>query len=55
MVSACSVGSSDMDSPELDRDIAGIAMQFNFDVNDGASTTTILYLIELLPGMLLCC
>ena len=49
-VSACSVDSSDMDSPELDRKIAARVKKFNFGEKEGVPTTTILYPIDFLPA-----
>lgn len=49
-VTACSVDSSDMDSPDLDKKIAARVKKFNFGAKDGVSTITILYPIDFLPA-----
>ena len=49
-VSACSVDSSDMDAPELDKKIAARVKKFNFGAKDGVPTITILYPIDFLPA-----
>lgn len=49
-VSACSVDSSDMDSPDLDKKIAARVKKFNFGAKDGVPTITILYPIDFLPA-----
>jgi len=49
-VSACTVDSSDMDSPALDKKIAARVKKFNFGAKDGVPTITILYPIDFLPA-----
>lgn len=49
-VSACSVESSDMDAPTLDKKIAARVKKFNFGKKDGVPTITILYPIDFLPA-----
>lgn len=49
-VSACSVDSSDMDSPALDKNIAARVKKFNFGAKDSVPTITILYPIDFLPA-----
>ncbi len=49
-VSASSVDSSDMDSPELDKKIAARVKKFNFGAKEGVSIITILYPIDFLPA-----
>lgn len=49
-VSACSVDSSDMDSPDLDKKIAARVKRFNFGAKEGVPTITILYPIDFLPA-----
>lgn len=49
-VSASSVDSSDMDSPELDTKIAARVKKFNFGAKEGVPTITILYPIDFLPA-----
>jgi outer membrane biosynthesis protein TonB len=49
-VSACSVDSSDMDAPDLDKKIADRVKKFNFGAKDGVPTITILYPIDFLPA-----
>lgn len=49
-VSACSVDSSDMDSPDLDKKISARVKKFNFGAKDGVPTITILYPIDFLPA-----
>jgi len=49
-VSACSVDSSDMDSPTLDKKIAARVKKFNFGAKEGVPTITILYPIDFLPA-----
>jgi len=49
-VSACTVDSSDMDSPELNRKIANRVKRFNFGEKAGVPTITILYPIDFLPA-----
>jgi TonB family protein len=49
-VSACSVDSSDMDSPALDKKIADRVKKFNFGAKEGVPSITILYPIDFLPA-----
>ncbi|GMR01561.1 MAG: hypothetical protein BMS9Abin19_0959 [Gammaproteobacteria bacterium] len=49
-VSACTVDSSDMDSPDLDKKIAARVKKFNFGAKEGVPTITILYPIDFLPA-----
>ena len=49
-VSACSVDSSDMDAPELDKKIADRVKKFNFGAKEGVPAITILYPIDFLPA-----
>jgi TonB family protein len=49
-VSACSVDSSDMDAPDLDKKIADRVKKFNFGAKDGVPAITILYPIDFLPA-----
>jgi TonB family protein len=49
-VSACSVDSSDMDSPTLDKKISARVKKFNFGEKEGVPTITILYPIDFLPA-----
>ncbi len=49
-VSACTVDSSDMDAPELDKKIADRVKKFNFGAKDGVPAITILYPIDFLPA-----
>jgi len=49
-VSACTVDSSDMDAPTLDKKIAARVKKFNFGAKDGVPTITILYPIDFLPA-----
>ncbi len=49
-VSACTVDSSDMDAPELDRKIAARVKRFNFGAKAGVPAITILYPIDFLPA-----
>lgn len=49
-VSACTVDSSDMDSPALDKKISARVKKFNFGAKDGVPTITILYPIDFLPA-----
>jgi TonB family protein len=49
-VSACTVDSSDMDSPELDKKIAARVKKFNFGAKEGVPAITILYPIDFLPA-----
>ncbi|VAW51073.1 TonB-like [hydrothermal vent metagenome] len=49
-VSACTVDSSDMDAPTLDKKIAARVKKFNFGAKDSVPTITILYPIDFLPA-----
>ena len=49
-VSACSVDSSDMDAPALDKKIADRVKKFNFGAKEGVPSITILYPIDFLPA-----
>jgi TonB family protein len=49
-VSACTVDSSDMDSPALDKAIAARVKKFNFGAKEGVPSITILYPIDFLPA-----
>ncbi|MBE9559208.1 MAG: AgmX/PglI C-terminal domain-containing protein [Proteobacteria bacterium] len=49
-VSACTVDSSDMDAPELDKKIAARVKKFNFGAKEGVPAITILYPIDFLPA-----
>jgi outer membrane biosynthesis protein TonB len=49
-VSACTVDSSDMDAPDLDKKIAARVKRFNFGAKEGVPTITILYPIDFLPA-----
>ena len=49
-VSACTVDSSDMDSPTLDKKIAARVKKFNFGAKEGVPSITILYPIDFLPA-----
>ena len=49
-VSACSVQSNDLGSPELVAQIVARVRKFNFGPKETASRTTILYPIDFLPG-----
>jgi len=49
-VSACTVDSSDMDAPELDKKIADRVKKFNFGAKEGVPSITILYPIDFLPA-----
>lgn len=50
IVSACTVESSDMESPDLDKKIAERVKKFNFGAKDGVPSITILYPIDFLPA-----
>ncbi|VAW55289.1 TonB-like [hydrothermal vent metagenome] len=49
-VSACTVDSSDMDAPTLDKKIAARVKKFNFGAKEGVPAITILYPIDFLPA-----
>ena len=49
-VSACSVDSSDMDSPEMDSKIVARVKRFNFGPKEGVPTITILFPVDFLPA-----
>ncbi len=49
-VSACSVDSSDMDSPEMDTNIVERVKKFNFGPKEGVPTITILFPVDFLPA-----
>ena len=49
-VSACSVQSSDMDSPGLSAKVVGRVKTFDFGAKDGIPAITILYPIDFLPA-----
>jgi len=49
-VSACSVDSSDMDSPEMDTNIVERVKRFNFGPKEGVPTITILFPVDFLPA-----
>ena len=49
-VTTCSVDSSDMDSPALDKQIAARVKKYNFGAKDGVPTITILYPTNFLPA-----
>jgi hypothetical protein len=49
-VSACTVKSSDLGSPDLVARIVERVMKFNFGPKDKVSKVTILYPIDFLPG-----
>jgi len=49
-VSACKLESSDMDSPELNKQIIARVKRFNFGPKKGVPTITILYPIDFLPA-----
>ena len=49
-VSACTVDSSDMNAPTLDKKIAARVKKFNFGAKDSVPTITILYPIDFLPA-----
>ena len=49
-VSASTVDSSDMDSPDLDKKIAARVKKFNFGAKEGVPSITILYPIDFLPA-----
>ena len=49
-VSACSVDSSDMDSPEMDSKIVERVKRFNFGPKEGVPTITILFPVDFLPA-----
>lgn len=49
-VSACSVDSSDMDSPEMNTNIVERVKRFNFGPKEGVPTITILFPVDFLPA-----
>lgn len=49
-VSACSVDSSDMDSPSMDEKMVARVKKFNFGVKEGVPTITILFPVDFLPA-----
>lgn len=49
-VSACSVDSSDMDSPEMDAKIVARVKRFNFGAKEGVPPLSILFPIDFLPA-----
>jgi len=49
-VSACSLESSDMDAPALEKKIVDRVKKFNFGPKDGVPAITILYPIDFLPA-----
>lgn len=49
-VSACSVDSSDMDSPSMDKKMIARVKKFNFGVKEGVPTITILFPVDFLPA-----
>lgn len=49
-VSACSIDSSDMDAPSLDKKMVARVKKFNFGAKEGVSAITILYPIDFLPA-----
>ena len=49
-VSACSVDSSDMDSPSMDKNIVARVKKFNFGAKEGVPTITILFPVDFLPA-----
>ncbi len=49
-VSACSLESSDMDAPELEKKIVERVLKFNFGPKEGVPAVTILYPIDFLPA-----
>jgi hypothetical protein len=49
-VSACSVKSTDLNSPALSADIIDRVLKFNFGAKEGVSSLTILYPIDFLPA-----
>jgi TonB family protein len=49
-VSACSVDSSDMESPSMDKNIVARVKKFNFGAKEGVPTITILFPIDFLPA-----
>ncbi|HQS59775.1 MAG: hypothetical protein B7Y56_15670 [Gallionellales bacterium 35-53-114] len=49
-VTACTVKSSDMNSPALSADIVDRVLKFNFGKKDGVPSLTILYPIDFLPA-----
>jgi TonB family protein len=49
-VSACSVDSSDMDSPDMNTKIVARVKRFNFGPKEGVPTITILFPVDFLPA-----
>ncbi|WP_181919496.1 AgmX/PglI C-terminal domain-containing protein [Alkalilimnicola ehrlichii] len=49
-VSLCQVESTDLDSPELEREIVDRVRRFNFGPKEGVPSVTILYPIDFLPA-----
>ena len=49
-VSACSVDSSDMDSPDMNTKIVARVQRFNFGPKEGVPTITILFPVDFLPA-----
>lgn len=49
-VSACSVDSSDMESPSMDKNIVARVKKFNFGAKEGVPTITILFPVDFLPA-----
>lgn len=49
-VSACSIESSDMDAPALEKKIVARVLKFNFGEKEGVPAITILYPIDFLPA-----
>ncbi len=49
-VTACSIESSDMDAPALEKKIVARVLKFNFGAKEGVPPITILYPIDFLPA-----
>ena len=49
-MATCTVDSSDMESPDLDKKIAAMVNKFNFGAKEGVPSITILYPIDFLPA-----
>jgi TonB family protein len=49
-VSACSVDSSDMESPSMNKSIVARVKKFNFGAKEGVPTITILFPVDFLPA-----
>ena len=49
-VTACSVKSTDLNSPALSADIVDRVLKFNFGPKEGVPALTILYPIDFLPA-----